>query len=144
MPIAPFPHRYSVVLDHAQLVAEPREPIRTGAPPQFGGRDDVWSPEELLVSAALSCLKQTFDAYAHRAGVAILDWRGSGTGVLVKGPEGPTFSSIDLEVEIVTAAGDEVRVEAMLANSERLCIISRALAVPVRVVAKVTAATRAA
>lgn len=144
MAAAPFPHRYSVLLDNALLFAEPRDPIHTGPPPQFGGRDDVWSPEELIVGAALSCLKQTFDAYARRAGIAILDWRGVGTGVLVKGTGGLTFSNIDLDVEIMTATGDEQRAEALLADAERHCIISRVLAVPIHVVAKVTAATHAA
>jgi hypothetical protein len=54
MAIMPFPHRYSVDSSDDRLTAEPRQPIEVGAPPQFGGTNEVWSPEELLVGAVLS------------------------------------------------------------------------------------------
>jgi organic hydroperoxide reductase OsmC/OhrA len=140
MPIAPFPHRYSVTLDHDLLAAEPRAPISVGPPPQFGGVESVWGPEHLLVGAALSCLKTTFDAYARRERIPIHAWRGTATGVLAKGREGPVFTNIDLEVELVVDPGDEERTQALLATAERSCIISRALSAPVHVTSKVTAA----
>lgn len=144
MPIAPFPHRYTVTLAGGQLAAPPRPDVPTGAPPQFGGRDDVWSPEELLVGAALSCLESTFAAYARRAGLTIHAWRGDGVGTLVKAAGGPVFSSIDLTVAIETEPGQEARVAEVLGEAERACIVSRALTVPVHARASVTAAGRRA
>lgn len=140
MPIAPFPHRYSVSLEGELLAAAPRAPIRTGAPSEFGGTDAVWGPEHLLVGAALACLKTTFEAYAAREALRVHAWRGRATGVLAKGRGGPVFTSIDLEVELVTDPGDEARAQAVLAAAERSCIVSRALAAPVHVTSNVTAA----
>ena len=140
MPIAPFPHRYSVTLDHDVLAAEPRATIRIGSPPEFGGDDAVWSPEHLLVSAALACLKTTFDAYARREQITVHAWRGTATGVLAKGQGGPVFTSIELAVELVIDPGDEARAQAVLGTAERSCIISRALSAPVHVTSKITAA----
>jgi len=139
MPIAPFPHTYSVTLTGDELTEGSRGAIRAGAPPQFGGTEDVWSPEHLLVAAALLCLKTTFDAYARREQLAIHGWRGTGTGILAKGKEGPVFTAIELAVEIDTVPGDEARVEALLATAERHCIISRALDVPVHLKGTFTA-----
>jgi len=144
MPIAPFPHRYSLTLDSDTLVAEPRDPIRTGTPPEFGGTDAVWSPEHLLLGAALACLKTTFDAYARHQGIAVHAWRGTATGVLAKTREVPAFTSIDLEVELVTHPGDEARAQALLATAERSCLVSRALSVPVHVTGTISAAPRRA
>src|SRR5690606_26909578 len=62
MSIAPFPHRYIVELEAGKLASLPRQEILVGAPPQFGGTDTVWSPEELLVGAVITCLQTTFDA----------------------------------------------------------------------------------
>ncbi len=138
--IAPFPHRYTVALADRQLSAPPRTSIAAGAPPQFGGSDAVWSPEELLVGSALLCLQTTFDAFARREKLVVRDWRGNATGVLDKGPTGPTFSSIDLHVDIIVAAGDEERCRRLVATAERHCIISHALQCPVRVEANVRAA----
>ena len=141
MSIAAFPHHYSVRLDHDTLDAAPRMPICTGAPPQFGGTDDVWSPEHLLVGAALTCLKTTFDAYALREHVVVHAWRGVATGVLAKGSAGPLFTAIELEIEIVTDPGDEARAQAVLGTAERHCIVSRALSAPVHVTGRVTASS---
>lgn len=140
MAIAPFPHRYEVTLSDRQLQAPPRAPIAAGAPPQFGGRDDVWGPEELVVAATLSCLWTTFDAYARRAALAVRGWRAHATGILDKTASGPAFSSIDLRVEIGVAPGDEERCRQLVVTAEKHCIVSHALRCPVRVEAIVRAA----
>ncbi len=131
--IAPFPHRYAVTLSDRQLGAPPRTPIAAGAPPQFGGTDRVWSPEELLVGSTLLCLSTTFDAFARREGLVVRDWRGVATGVLEKSAAGPAFSSIDLQVELTVAPGDEERSRRVLHAAEKHCIISNTLRCPVRV-----------
>jgi organic hydroperoxide reductase OsmC/OhrA len=128
---APFPHNYTVKLEDRRLVAPPRAPIAIGAPPQFGGRDEVWSPEELLVGAALECLWTTFEAYARHDELEVEAWRGTGTGVLDKGPIGPVFTSITLAVEITVAAADTERARRVLDTAEKHCIISNALRVAV-------------
>lgn len=129
--IAPFPHRYSVSLANGLLNADPRPSIPAGAPPQFGGTDTVWSPEELLVAAVLLCLKTTFDAYARRDKLEVRDWRGTGTGVLEKSPTGPAFTSVQLQVELKVGTGDEDRARKLIETAEHHCIISNAIKAPV-------------
>ncbi|HEY5952636.1 MAG TPA: OsmC family protein [Kofleriaceae bacterium] len=141
---SPFPHRYIVSLAHDELFAPPRQPIRAGAPPQFGGSEQVWSPEELLVASAMLCLKTTFDAFARRENLAVLDWQAVGTGTLVKAAGGPTFSSIELDVALTTMPGDETRATDVLQQAERHCIIANALKVPVHVRSTATAAAASA
>lgn len=135
--IAPFPHRYTVRLVDRQLVAPPRAPIAAGSPPQFGGTDSVWSPEELLVAAALECLWTTFDAHARHDALAVHDWTGTGVAVLDKGSPVPRFTSITLRVELAVAPGDEDRARRLLQTAEQRCIISNALSVPVTLEASV-------
>lgn len=129
MTIAPFPHLYDVALSEASsLSAGPRPPIATGPPPQFGGSEQVWGPEELLVGAVLACVRTTFDAYAK--GMPAV-WRGTAKGTLVKGRQGPEFSSIHVHVDLEVDAGNEERAKAILERAERDCIISRAVKAPV-------------
>jgi organic hydroperoxide reductase OsmC/OhrA len=136
--IAPFPHRYTVALVDGQLQADPRPPIPGGAPPQFGGSDTVWGPEELLVGAVLLCLKTTFDAYAARKGLKVLRWRGTGVGVLEKSPAGPAFTAVQLRVDIEAPLGAEDVARELLLSAERHCIISNAIRAPVTLEAVVT------
>ncbi|HTJ41214.1 MAG TPA: OsmC family protein [Kofleriaceae bacterium] len=142
MSVAPFPHRYEVSLADRTIRSAPRDPIAAGAPPQFGGDERAWSPEELLVGAALECLWTTFEAYARRDALAIHGWSGKAVGVLDRGVAGgvPTFTSITLRPEILVAQGDEARAEKLIATAEDRCIISRALRVPVTVEATIRAA----
>ena len=129
--ITPFPHRYTVRLVGGQLTAPPRAPIAAGPPPQFGGSDDVWSPEELLVAAALECLWTTFEAYARHDDLAVQSWSGTGIAVLDKGSPVPRFTSITLRAELVVAESDVERARRLLQTAEQRCIISHALSVPV-------------
>jgi organic hydroperoxide reductase OsmC/OhrA len=141
--IAPFPHRYTVTLEDRQLRAPPRAPIAAGSPPQFGGRDDVWSPEELLVGAALECLWTTFEAFARRDQLVVARWSGSGTAVLDRAPGVPVFTSITLHVDLLVPAGEEERARHLLETAEKRCIISNALRVPVTLETDVHAAAAA-
>ncbi len=134
---APFPHRYTVRLEDRQLTAPPRAPIAAGAPPQFGGTDEVWSPEELLVAATLECLWTTFEAYARHDQLEVASWRATGTGILDKGPTGPTFTSITLAVALTVEAADLERARGLLDTAEKHCIISNALRVAVTVQADI-------
>lgn len=141
--IAPFPHRYTVGLTEGQLVAPPRAPIAAGPPPQFGGSDALWSPEELLVAATLECLWTTFAAYARHDQLDVRSFSGQGSAVLEKGTATaptPAFSSITLAVEVVVPVGEEERARRLLQTSEKRCIISNALSVPVVLEATVRAA----
>lgn len=137
--MTPFPHRYTVTLSNKQLLAPPRTPIALGAPPQFGGSDRVWSPEELLVGSALECLWTTFEAFARRDGLTVLDWSGAGVAILDRGAPIPVFTSITLSVEMHVALGDEDRARRILEKAEKSCIISNALNVPVKLEMTVTA-----
>jgi len=134
---APFPHRYTVELAERLLTASPRPPISVGSPPQFGGTDQVWSPEELLVGATLECLWTTFEAYAAHDKLEFSGWRSSGVGVLDKGPTGPVFTSITLSVDMTVAAADVERAQRLLQTAEKHCIVSNALRVAVTVEATI-------
>lgn len=133
----PFPHHYTVKLTNARLVAPPREPIALGSPPQFGGSDRVWSPEELLLGAVLECLWTTFEAFARRDHLIVHEWSGSGMATLDRGPKLPVFTSITLAVELTVDAADEARARRLLAKAEDQCIVAKALTVPVTVAATI-------
>ena len=138
MAIAAFPHEYVVELNEDQLAAAGAVPLDIGPPSQFGGTDDVWSPEHLLVGAVLACFKTTFDAFCRRENLVVRAFRATATALLARSKEGPVFQVIELVVDVAT--DDEARARAVVATAERQCIISRALVAPVRVTARVRSA----
>jgi organic hydroperoxide reductase OsmC/OhrA len=133
----PFPHRYTVELRCSHLVAPKRPPIPAGAPPQFGGSETVWSPEDLLVGATLECLWTTFQAYARRADLHVENFSGVGTATLDRGPRVPVFTSIDLVIDLVVPSHEVERARQLLATAKDHCIVGNALDVPIRLHANV-------
>ncbi len=132
---ARFPHHYHVDLmrwDEASvLVATPRPPIRAGAPALFGGSDDWWSPEHLLLAAIELCFSTTLQALARNTDVSIPSYRSRIEGVLDKTKDGLAFTSIRLEAFLSVDASQVQRAEAVLAAAAKRCIVSNTLAVPV-------------
>jgi organic hydroperoxide reductase OsmC/OhrA len=139
----PFPHHYEVRVEGgtggAIMSAPPRPEFRGGPPEQFDGRNDWWSPEHLLLSAAALCLKTTFEAFARRRGLEVLAYGSRVEGALDKTPKGLAFTSIVIDVELAVGAGDATRAEEILRSAKDHCIVSNALKTPVEVVITVKA-----
>ena len=138
---ATFPHRYHVQVEGgaggAVMSAPPRPEFRGGPPVEFGGRDDWWSPEHLLLSAAGLCLKTTFEVFASRARLMVLAYSSRVEGTLDKTPQGLSFTSIAIAVELVVAEEDAARAGDLLRTAKDHCIVANALKTPVRLTASV-------
>jgi len=144
MPLS-FPHRYRVALlsdgTHAVLSAPPREPVLAGAPPEFGGRDDVWSPEHLLLAAVNACLMTTFQSFAAREPFASLEYRDRIEGTVDRTREGLRFVSIKHRVELRVPPQDRARAAAVLERARKHCLVANSLNVPVELEAVFTDGT---
>jgi peroxiredoxin-like protein len=111
-----------------------KPPIDVATPPEFkGGIAGVWSPEELLVTATASCFVVTLAAVADASAVKLDTIAVDGLGHLERASDGRfRFVAIELTVEVTTDDRPET-VERLVADAERLCIVSGALDVPVHV-----------
>jgi len=141
----PFPHQYRVQLVSAAgrtvLGGGGRRPdIVGGPPPEFDGSDESWSPEHLLLSAVVLCLKTTFDAVAGRARLPVAGYDSAVEGVLDKTAAGLRFTSIRVHVSVRVAEADAARVRPLLETAERHCIVSNALQTKVELAVSVETA----
>lgn len=141
---APFPHHYEVAAEWqgdrgAVLSAPPRPEILGGPPSQFLGRDDWWSPEHLLLSAASLCLMATFQSVASHADLAVVRYQSLVKGLLDRTPDGLAFTSIVLHVDLQVAAADVERAGQLLEKAKHHCIVANALKVPVDLRHSITA-----
>jgi organic hydroperoxide reductase OsmC/OhrA len=142
---APFPHHYRTTLTWAgdgpaRLGAGARPAIEGGAPAEFDGRDDWWSPEHLLLDSLALCLTTTFAAVARKARLAVHSYEGEAEAVLDRAPDGVAFTSFVLRVFLAVEAGEEERAESLLHKAKAHCLVAGALKVPVSLVATVAAA----
>jgi organic hydroperoxide reductase OsmC/OhrA len=112
---------------------EGKHAVEVAPPPEFKGTDPtVWSPEDLFVAAAASCLAVTFTGLAERAGIAIGRLRVGGDGVAgirADGRFGFTRLELRLEVDVDAEAVEEAR--ALAEKAEQTCLVSVSLDLPV-------------
>ncbi|MBN1851255.1 MAG: OsmC family protein [Pirellulales bacterium] len=108
--------------------------LNVAAPPEFGGPEGVWSPEELLVASVDSCLLSTFLFFADRSGLPLESYSSISTGRMEKTSEGLRFTGIDVSIAVTVSA--EVTTERIASlrlkeKVEKYCPVSASLNCPV-------------
>lgn len=105
--------------------------IHFTAPAQFGGIEGRWTPEELLLAAVAGCFTTTLRSIASNAQADFTDLEVEASARLRKMESGYGFSEIVLRPTMKIADETERgRALDLLKKAERLCLVSRAFAVP--------------
>lgn len=105
--------------------------IHFAAPPQFGGLEGRWSPEDLLLSAVAACFTTTFRALAEHSDFHFVDLELEVEGTVQHGATGYEIAEITIRPMLTLADPDEgPRADRLLQKTKQLCLISRALTVP--------------
>ena len=111
------------------LTAPNRPSINFGAPSEFGGTDDVWSPEHLCVAAVNTCTLLTFLAVAGNSKVPIKGCTSSATGTLEKvEARGPVITRV--VVKLTVTVGPDVardKLDRLFKLAEKHCFVSNSL-----------------
>lgn len=130
----PFPHQYRVEgfsnCEGPVAFASPGlPPLSAAAPREFDGPGDEWSPETLLVAAAVTCFILTFRpiAQASKLGWVQLWCKGDGTLDRVEGVN--RFTALALHAHLVLRPdADRDRATRLLEKAERSCLLTNSLA----------------
>ena len=113
--------------------------LEVTVPPEFRGTDPAtWSPEDLFVGAAASCLAVTFTGLAERAGLAYTRLSVAGEGVAGRRDDGRFgFTRLVLALEVETDPADTEQARELARKAEETCLVSVSLDVPVELVIEV-------
>jgi organic hydroperoxide reductase OsmC/OhrA len=104
--------------------------IHFAAPPQFGGLQARWSPEDLLLCALASCFTTTFRALAEYSRFEYTDLQVEVSGTVCKVESGYAFQEITLWPTLILSCDEgHAQADRLLHKAKLLCLISRALAV---------------
>lgn len=89
-----------------------------------------------MLSALGLCMLTTFEAFAARDGIELLEWDAHADGTVERTPEGLMFTSIVLSIDMAIS-GDLDRVETALDDAKQYCLVLNSLRVPVVVEANI-------
>jgi len=103
--------------------------IHFAAPPQFGGLDGRWSPEDLLLSALAGCFTTTFLALADYSKFEYKDLEVAVEGKVYKVQSGYEFAEIVIRPTLtISDQAKKPQADWLLEKAKRLCLVSRAIA----------------
>jgi organic hydroperoxide reductase OsmC/OhrA len=126
-----FPYQYQVAVvregRHAVLSDGFNAPLLGGPPPEFGGSDEWWSPEHLLLGSVGVCFLATFQALATQAGLRVEGVEQQVRGSVDKTGDGVTFASITIHVTVTVAPGEAPVAARLLQSAKRHCIVVKSL-----------------
>ncbi|MCO5045763.1 MAG: OsmC family protein [Verrucomicrobia bacterium] len=118
--------------------ANARPDLAFSSPPEFGGKEDLWNPELMLVSAIEACMLLTTLSIVQRQKIALTAYSSKASGNMAKTPNGLRFQSCHIEVTLTIPAGDDADKAAQAVHTaERYCPVSNAVNFPVTVGVKV-------
>src|SRR5712691_7697106 len=100
--------------------------IHFTAPPEFGGLEGRWTPEDLLLGAVASCFTTTFRVIAEYAKFEYSDLEVEAEGIVRKIDSGYSFSEILLRPTLmISSEQDQGRALGLLRVKLRHCVWSR-------------------
>lgn len=103
--------------------------ITAGAPPEFKGREGVWSPEQLFVASFNSCYLLTLLAILEFSKIALRSLSSSAQGKLEK-VAGGTFQITEITVKpriVLISANDLERMPRILEKAKENCFVSNSI-----------------
>lgn len=103
--------------------------IGAGAPPEFKGREGVWSPEHLFVASLNSCFMLTLLAIAEFSKIAIVSFSSSAKGKLEK-VAGGTYQVTEIVVKprvVLASANDLARMPRIFEKAKENCFVSNSI-----------------
>lgn len=139
----PFPHHYTVDASAAgekpvTLTSPGLPALETAPPPEFGGPGDRWSPEGLLIAAAVDCFVLTFRGIAGASKYAWNRLECKSDGVLERVDGVTRFTSIAIGARLwVPEGSDCVKGVKLLEKAEQTCLVMNSLAVTATLEAEV-------
>ena len=134
----PLPHTYDVRLTggpsgYATLTVAGAPDLVAAPPLDFDGPGDAWSPEHLLLAAVEACFLFTLRAVAQASRIEFTSLELSAEGTVDRRDGGMRFTEIVLRPRLRLPAGaDENRALRAMEKSEKACLVTASLSVPVR------------
>ena len=125
-----------------QLLFEGRSAIEASGAPQYKGDPGKLNPEELFVSALVSCQMLSYLALASRGGVDVLAYDDAGRGTMTIADKRMRFTEVELRPRITIAPGADLdKAHALVEAAHQACFIANSVSCAVRVEAEIVAGT---
>lgn len=116
------------------LEVKGKPPLEVATPPEFKGHKGFWTPEDLFVSALVSCFMTTFLGTAYHRGLAFESFEADAEGTLERPEDKFLFTEISIRVRIVLPPdGDLMLAHEVLDFAKKDCLVSNSIVSKVKI-----------
>lgn len=105
---------------------ESRQEIEVATPPEFGGHDNIISPEDLFVSSANVCYMTTLLGTIKNMGVELVSYESEAEGILETVGKMKIFTKIIIKPRI-KAKETEEKIRMILDHAEKRCLVANSM-----------------
>ncbi|MBN2644665.1 MAG: OsmC family protein [Desulfuromonadaceae bacterium] len=109
-----------------------KPPVAVATPPEFGGPENIWTPEDLLASAVASCLMTSTLFFADRAKITLRSYASTAVATMEKTAKGLAITGVKVAVVISLENAEQAdAIRKAVEMAEVNCPISTTLNCPV-------------
>ena len=105
---------------------ESKQEIEVATPPEFGGHEDIISPEDLFVSSANVCYMTTLLGTMKNMGVELISYESRAEGILETVDKMKIFTRIIIRPKI-KAKDTEAKIRLILNHAEKRCLVANSM-----------------
>ncbi|KAB2945477.1 MAG: OsmC family protein [Candidatus Methanoperedens sp.] len=105
---------------------ESKQEIEVATPPEFGGHENIISPEDLFVSSANVCYMTTLLGTLKNMGVELISYESRAEGILETVDKMKIFTKIIIRPKI-KAKETEEKIRMILNHAEKRCLVANSM-----------------
>ena len=110
------------------LSSDGKPTLQVACPPEFGGHENIWSPEDLFLSSVEVCTMTTFLWLAQKQKIQLNSYKSEAQGTAELVNNTFRFSSIMITLNIgVSSESDRKKVIKVLKKIPTLCLVSNSI-----------------
>ncbi len=126
------------------LSAADKPDIVVGSPPEFKGRPDNWSPEELLIASVNTCIMLTFLTLIQGQDLTLAGYDSEVEGLLENVDGKYLVTEVTVRPRIAVSGEAEVaRARELIESAETRCFMSNSVKAKVRLIPEVVVSASA-
>ena len=100
--------------------------IAVACPPEFGGHEGFWTPEDLFVASIEVCTMTTFLWFIKKEKIELKSYSSEAEGVAELVENTFQFSKLIINLKIgITKKDDEIKIEKIIKKVPRICLVSK-------------------
>ena len=143
MEFKPVIHEYKARLNwtgekEGTLSCDGKPDIFGACPPEFGGHENIWTPEDMFVASIELCTMSTFLWLAGKQRLEIRSYKSEAIGKASMSEGKMKYVSLVVKPEIAVFEEDDIaRAEKVFGDIEKWCLITNSISTQVDIHPKV-------